>query len=188
MSELQAKNDAKPESDISSMPRIDDLVEKRGNRICKIFWRLKPTKMGNTTNLFSHLKGYHPSDYTESVSQRAQAGTIPNVRPGDTASVSRFASSASGSGAVVKQHTIASCFTAIAPFEVLSLTVHFIDDKWALHSKCLQTGYFLEDYTGEIISLGLEDSLQSWGLREDRQVCISTDNGANVSLKGWTRL
>lgn len=74
----------------------------------------------------------------------------------------------------------------------MSLTIHFIDEEWALHSKCLQTVYFPEDHTGEIISQGLEDALKSWGLREDRQVCITTDNGANivkaVSLKGWSRL
>lgn len=33
---------------------------------------------------------------------------------------------------------------------------------------------------GEIISQGLEDTLQSWDLREDQQVCITTDNGANI--------
>jgi len=74
----------------------------------------------------------------------------------------------------------------------MSLTINFIDEEWALHSKCLQTVYFPEDHTGEIISQGLEDALKSWGLREDRQVCITTDNGANivkaVSLKDWTRL
>lgn len=70
--------------------------------------QLIPTKIENTTNLFSHLKGYHPSNYTESVSVRAQGGVIPNVRPGDTASVSLGASSSSGSSVVAKQSTIAS--------------------------------------------------------------------------------
>lgn len=39
----------------------------------------------------------------------------------------------------------------------LSLTVHFIDNKWALLSKCLQAVYFPEDHTGEIFSQGLEN-------------------------------
>ncbi|XP_060776792.1 E3 SUMO-protein ligase ZBED1-like [Neoarius graeffei] len=74
----------------------------------------------------------------------------------------------------------------------LSLTIHYIDKEWALQSTCLQTVYFPEDHTAEIICQGLEDALEPWGLSEDRQVCITTDNGANivkaVALKGWTCL
>ncbi|KAL0170634.1 hypothetical protein M9458_035230, partial [Cirrhinus mrigala] len=74
----------------------------------------------------------------------------------------------------------------------LSLTIHYIDEDWGLQSRCLQTAYFPDDHTAEILSAGLEDALASWGLSEDRQVCITTDNGANivkaVSLKNWTRL
>ncbi|XP_016340495.1 zinc finger BED domain-containing protein 1-like [Sinocyclocheilus anshuiensis] len=74
----------------------------------------------------------------------------------------------------------------------MSLTIHYIDEEWGLQSRCLQTAYFPDDHTAEILSAGLEDALASWGLSEDRQVCITTDNGANivkaVSLKNWTRL
>uniref|UniRef100_A0A9J7ZG55 Uncharacterized protein n=1 Tax=Cyprinus carpio carpio TaxID=630221 RepID=A0A9J7ZG55_CYPCA len=74
----------------------------------------------------------------------------------------------------------------------MSLTIHYIDEEWCLQSRCLQTAYFPDDHTAEILSAGLEDALASWGLSEDRQVCITTDNGANivkaVSLKNWTRL
>ncbi|KAL6473716.1 hypothetical protein MHYP_G00172770 [Metynnis hypsauchen] len=74
----------------------------------------------------------------------------------------------------------------------MSLTVHFIDKDWSLVSLCLQTVYFPEDHTGEAIAAGLADALASWGLGEDRQVCITTDSGTNVikaaELNGWTRL
>ncbi|XP_048037844.1 E3 SUMO-protein ligase ZBED1-like [Megalobrama amblycephala] len=73
----------------------------------------------------------------------------------------------------------------------LSLTVHYIDN-WELKSKCLQTSFLPEDHTGGIIAQGLQDALMSWNLNEARQVCITTDNGANivkaVSLNHWTRL
>ena len=62
----------------------------------------------------------------------------------------------------------------------MSLTIHFVDEQWALQSRCLQTAYFPEDHTAEIISQGLEDALASWGLSEDRQMCITTDNRANL--------
>ncbi|XP_073344944.1 E3 SUMO-protein ligase ZBED1-like [Pagrus major] len=74
----------------------------------------------------------------------------------------------------------------------ISLTIHFIDDEWKLCSKCLQTSYFPDDHTGELIAQGLRESLESWGLDEELMVCITTDNGANVvkavGLNDWTRL
>lgn len=74
----------------------------------------------------------------------------------------------------------------------LSLTAHYIDQDWNLKSKCLQTAYFPVDHTGEAIALGLSDALESWGLSEDKQVCITTDSGTNIvkatSLNNWTRL
>lgn len=46
--------------------------------------------------------------------------------------------------------------------------------------SCLQTSYFPHDHTGELIAQGFREALQSWGLKEELQVCITTDNGANV--------
>ena len=73
----------------------------------------------------------------------------------------------------------------------LSLTVHYIDN-WELKGSCLQTCFFPDDHTGEIIAQGLQDALMSWNLTEARQVCITTDNGSNivkaVSLNKWKRL
>ncbi|KAF3833113.1 hypothetical protein F7725_026778 [Dissostichus mawsoni] len=59
----------------------------------------------------------------------------------------------------------------------LSLTVHYVDN-WELKSACLQTSFFPEDHTGEIIAQGLQEALLSWNLPEARQVCITTDNGS----------
>ncbi|XP_060774548.1 E3 SUMO-protein ligase ZBED1-like [Neoarius graeffei] len=74
----------------------------------------------------------------------------------------------------------------------MSLTAHYIEQDWTLKSKCLQTAYFPEDHTGEAIASGLTESLASWGLSESKQVCITTDSGANIvkatSLNNWTRL
>ncbi len=75
----------------------------------------------------------------------------------------------------------------------MSLTAYFIDRQdWILKSKCLQTAYFPEDHTGEIIAAGLSEALASWGLSEDKQVCITTDSGTSIvkatSLNNWTRL
>ncbi|KAG2456003.1 KCNJ8 protein, partial [Polypterus senegalus] len=74
---------------------------------------------------------------------------------------------------------------------VLKLTVHFIE-KWELRSTCLQTGFAPDDHTGEMIALGLKDALKSWKLDEAQQVCITTDNAANVikvvDLNEWKRL
>uniref|UniRef100_A0AAR2J935 BED-type domain-containing protein n=1 Tax=Pygocentrus nattereri TaxID=42514 RepID=A0AAR2J935_PYGNA len=74
----------------------------------------------------------------------------------------------------------------------LSLTAHFIDEFWQLQSYCLQTSYFPEDHTGELIAQGLQDALASWSLREDRMVCMTTDSGANVvsalRINKWKRL
>lgn len=74
----------------------------------------------------------------------------------------------------------------------ISLTIHYITDEWKVASRCLQTSYFPDDHTGEAIAEGLKDALESWGLREESQVCITTDNGTNVvkavPLNDWRRL
>ncbi|XP_046873310.1 E3 SUMO-protein ligase ZBED1-like [Hypomesus transpacificus] len=74
----------------------------------------------------------------------------------------------------------------------ISLTIHYIDKEWNLQNKCLQTSYFPDDHTGEAIAEGLKDAFASWGLSEDKQVCITSDSGANVvkaaQINKWTRL
>ncbi|XP_060774450.1 E3 SUMO-protein ligase ZBED1-like [Neoarius graeffei] len=73
-----------------------------------------------------------------------------------------------------------------------SLTVHFVNANFELRSRCLQTAYFPTDHTGENIAMGLKECLSSWGLKEEAQTCITTDNATNMikamELNQWTRL
>lgn len=74
----------------------------------------------------------------------------------------------------------------------MSLTIHYINEEWALQIRCLQMSYFPEDHTAEILCQRLEDALTPWGLSKDQQVRITTDNAANivkaVLLKNFTKL
>ncbi|XP_076837705.1 E3 SUMO-protein ligase ZBED1-like [Brachyhypopomus gauderio] len=74
----------------------------------------------------------------------------------------------------------------------ISLTVHFITEDFQLKSRCLQTTFFPEDLTSENIATGMREAVAAWSLDEGRQVCITTDNAANMvkaaALNKWTRL
>ncbi len=74
----------------------------------------------------------------------------------------------------------------------MSLTVHYIDEEFQLKSRCLQTSYFPQDHTGDAIAQGLKEMLAAWDLKEEQQVCVTTDNAANivnaVSINKWSRL
>ncbi|CAI5660274.1 zinc finger BED domain-containing protein 1-like [Oreochromis niloticus] len=74
----------------------------------------------------------------------------------------------------------------------MSFTVHFLTEDFELKTLCLETVYFPDSHTSENIAHVVRDVLASWDLREDRQVCITTDNGANVvratELNNWVRL
>ena len=75
----------------------------------------------------------------------------------------------------------------------ISYTVHFIDSStWKLKSRCLQTQFLPEDHTGENLAEAFLSALDSWDLKADQQVCLSTDNGSNIvnaaERLGWTRL
>lgn len=74
----------------------------------------------------------------------------------------------------------------------MSLTVHSINDEWALQSVCLQTAYFPEDHKVDLVAQGLKDALSSCNLAEDQLVCMTTDSGTNMirALKdnGWPNL
>lgn len=129
-----SENNAEREGDITTSLETEDIVEKKGNTtsivwtwfgygksdheqakpICKICRRLVPARTGNTTNLFHHLRRHHPSNYSESVTLRAQAGTTPHTQPSKT--TTSPVSIASGSSSF-KQQSIQSCFAAIAPYE-----------------------------------------------------------------------
>ena len=81
--------------------------EEQDKTVCKLCRRSVPARLGNTTNLFQHLKTYHPSDYTESMKMRVTTSFAR--RP--AAAVS------SASGAVPKQQSIVSSFASVAPYD-----------------------------------------------------------------------
>lgn len=47
-------------------------------------------------------------------------------------------------------------------------------------SLCLQTAFLPADHTRENLAEALETSLDSWNLKKDNQVCITTDSGSNI--------
>ena len=74
----------------------------------------------------------------------------------------------------------------------ISYTVHYIDHLWQYHTRCLQTVFLSSNHTGKNLAKALEMALATWGLDVHKQVCITTDSGANIiracTLQGWQRL
>ena len=62
----------------------------------------------------------------------------------------------------------------------MSYTVHFIDQDWKLQSRCLQTLYMPDDHTAETLADGMNKALDRWNLAPSKQVCLTTDSGANI--------
>ena len=58
--------------------------------------------------------------------------------------------------------------------------------------RCLQTQFLPHDHTGANLAEAMEAVLESWELSTARQVCLTTDNGANIvcaaDLLTWPRL
>ena len=61
----------------------------------------------------------------------------------------------------------------------ISLTVHFVDTNFKLHSKCLQTLEIPQDHTAASLQDVLSDMFKSWSLSD--KVCgATTDNCGNI--------
>ncbi|MBN3304946.1 ZBED1 protein, partial [Amia calva] len=211
---------------------------------CKMCQRVVPASSRNTSNLFHHLKQFHPIEYSEAVSkekpmQQTQMAafmpydkqskavtnflakdmmpfsTVENVGFRKMMSVNDpryelpgrkyFSRTAIPTFYGEVRETVEEQLKSVSYFATtadlwssrtsepyLSLTVDFIDQDWKLVSLCLQMVYFPEDHTGKAIAARLTDALASWGLSEDRRVCITTDSGTNIikaaELNRWTRL
>ena len=73
----------------------------------------------------------------------------------------------------------------------LLYTIHYIY-QWQIKPRCLQTIFMPQDHTGENLSEAMLSALESWGLEEGKQVCLTTDSGANMvnaaSRLNWLRL
>ena len=62
----------------------------------------------------------------------------------------------------------------------LSYTVYYIDSDLSLQTQCLQTLYALKDHTAANLASVMTETLKMWRLVPSKQVCITTDSGANV--------
>ena len=58
--------------------------------------------------------------------------------------------------------------------------VHFIGADWKLQSKCLQTLFMPADRNGDNLAESVKSVLDGWGLSEEKQICITTNNGSNL--------
>uniref|UniRef100_A0A1X7TK91 DUF4371 domain-containing protein n=1 Tax=Amphimedon queenslandica TaxID=400682 RepID=A0A1X7TK91_AMPQE len=63
----------------------------------------------------------------------------------------------------------------------ISLTVHYIDSNFCLHSNLLESKEFSDSHTGEHIAEELKEVLEDWKLSLDGLTAFTTDNAANVS-------
>ena len=70
----------------------------------------------------------------------------------------------------------------------LSYSIHFIDDNWILQTKCLQTLFVPKDHTADNLCEVMTETLTQWKLEMDWQVCITTDNGSNITCAATSRL
>ena len=61
----------------------------------------------------------------------------------------------------------------------LSYTIHYIDN-WEMKSKCLQTTFMPQDHTEENLDDAMRSTLETWGLEEGKQICLTTDSGSNM--------
>ena len=67
----------------------------------------------------------------------------------------------------------------------LNYSIHYIDEDWILQIKCLQTLFVPK---ANNLSDVMTETLTQWNLEIDRQVCITTDNGSNITCAATARL
>ena len=75
---------------------------------------------------------------------------------------------------------------------MLSLTIHYVNQLLEMKNLCLRNVFLPCDHTGDNIAEALKEGVDSWSLKEEQLVYITTDNGSNVvcattKLK-WNRL
>ena len=66
----------------------------------------------------------------------------------------------------------------------MSLTAHYIDTSWKLHTKCLATSYLPESHTADIIANFLIETLDEYSIDRGKVVSITTDSAANMVAAG----
>ena len=60
-------------------------------------------------------------------------------------------------------------------------TIHYIDEEWNLQTQTLGIKYVPDNHTGDVVESAMINSLDEWGLDPpQKQICITTDNGAKL--------
>lgn len=59
-------------------------------------------------------------------------------------------------------------------------TLHWIDSEWNLRFRNLGTKFVPEDHTAEQLGKTMNDMLEHWKLNAEKQIAITTNNGANI--------
>ena len=62
----------------------------------------------------------------------------------------------------------------------MGYTLHWIDSEWNLRFRNLGTKFVPEDHTAEQLGKAMKDMLEHWKLNAEKQIAITTDNGANI--------
>lgn len=71
-------------------------------------------------------------------------------------------------------------WTSLSTQSYISSTAHFITDNWELHSCVLQTLYFPESHTGELIADKLKEICVHFSLPLEKVVAVVHDLGSNM--------
>lgn len=70
-------------------------------------------------------------------------------------------------------------WTSIAGDPYLSLTIHYIDHEWTLHTKCLSTMYMPNSHTGDALCSFTVEGLAEFSLYSGKMAFMTTDSAAN---------
>ncbi|KAL1276633.1 hypothetical protein QQF64_036256 [Cirrhinus molitorella] len=72
-------------------------------------------------------------------------------------------------------------WTSRATESYVTITAHFIDDRWKMNAYVLQTRAMHESHTGAHMAEVLQRAAEEWGLTEKDPVVV-TDNASNMTL------
>ncbi|KAK7938916.1 hypothetical protein WMY93_002242 [Mugilogobius chulae] len=181
---------------------------------CKTCRRTVVAKGGNTSNLFHHLKQKHNSEYSKAVKARDEASADVVVKPKKLAQKTIDAALTSGTPyekGSRRWRDLTSAVTRCLARDMMPIQsverdgftkmLTTFDSRYKLPPKkyfskvalpALYEEVRSEDHTGQNIAKGFKEFLTSWDLQEEKQVCVTTDSGANVvkaiALNNWTRI
>lgn len=67
-----------------------------------------------------------------------------------------------------------------------AVTIHFVNEKWQLVSRVLQTRHLPTSHTAEHLAESLQQAFVEWGI-DDKYITGNTDNAQNI-IKAWSLL